>query len=301
MSSKKLLTIFGASGNQGGSVIDFVLSSGSLQAKYALRGITRDPSSSKSQALASKGVDMVKADMNDIDSLKTAIRGSYGVFGVTDFWAVLSKEIEVRQGKNIFDAVKAEGVKHYIWSSLPWTAKVSNGKYTHIDHFDGKAEVEEYVEKGKGDMIASYFMPAINGTPMLNMPFPDSIAWPLMDPRRDSGKYIMGLFEGGDAANGVEVQAVSFWTTPKEVVAAYSKASGRDVVFNTIPGEMFASYLPENIRDELTEMVEYIGEYSYYGKGTEKEQDKHDKWIVPGVVEKVSMEEWAQENGPFKW
>ncbi|KAK4541446.1 hypothetical protein LTR36_008047 [Oleoguttula mirabilis] len=313
MASKQLLTIFGATGNQGGSVIDTALSHPDLKAKYALRGITRDPSSAKAQALASNGVEMVQADLNDVESMKKAIAGSYGVFGVTDFWAVMSKDIEIQQGKNIFEACKSQGVKHYVFSTLPYAEKLTAGVLKHVDHFDSKAIVGEYIEANKGDMIASYFMPAmfinfvksqiqaINGTPMLNMPFPsESIAWPLIDPRRDGGKWVMGLFEGGSSANGVKVHAASTWTTPKEVVAAVGMEAGQEVVFNAIPKDVFAGYIPENIRDEITETMLLVGDFSYYGKGAEKQQSEHDKWLVPGT-EPISFEQWVKENGPWKF
>lgn len=310
MSSKKLLTIFGSTGNQGGSVIDCVLANPNLHRKYSLRGITRDPASAKSKALSDKGVDMVKADLNDVASLKTAVQGSYGVFGVTDFWAVMSKDIEVQQGKNVFEAVKEAGVKHYVFSTLPYVEKLTEGVLRHVDHFDGKAMVAEYVEANKGDMIASYSMPAmfinfgktmvksINGTPTLSMPFGDSVAWPLIEPRRDSGKYVMGLFEAGARANGVKVHAVSTWTTPKEAVAALSKEAGQEVVFKTIPKEVFASFLPEPVRDELTETMLLVGDYNYFGKGAEKEQAEQDKWLLAGA-DKISYAQWATEAAPW--
>lgn len=103
MSSKKLLTIFGATGNQGGSVLDTIFASPQLSEKYALRGITRNPSSDKSKALSDKGVEMVKAELDDLESLKAAVKGSYGVFGVTDFWSIMDKQREIQQGKNIFE------------------------------------------------------------------------------------------------------------------------------------------------------------------------------------------------------
>lgn len=84
--SKKLLTIFGATGNQGGSVISVILGSQSLSSKYALRAITRDTSKPNAQALASKGVELAKADLNDKASIAEAIKGSYGVFAVTNYW-----------------------------------------------------------------------------------------------------------------------------------------------------------------------------------------------------------------------
>lgn len=103
---------------------------------------------------------MVKADLDDLSSLKPAMAGSYGVFGVTDFWSLMSKQREIEQGKNIFKAAKESGVKHLVWSSLPNAEKVSGGRLKHVEHFDGKAEVEEYIEENKGDaLIASYFLP----------------------------------------------------------------------------------------------------------------------------------------------
>ena len=163
MSSPKLLTIFGSTGNQGGSVVDVVLSNPELQRKYRLRGATRNASSASAQALAHKGVEMVTANLNDLGSLRTAVRGSYGVFGVTNFWDkdVMSKKLEIQQGKNIFEACKAENVTHFIFSSLPNVERLTKGVLRRVEHFDGKAMVAEYVEANKGDMTASYFMPGM--------------------------------------------------------------------------------------------------------------------------------------------
>ena len=84
--SKKLLTIFGATGNQGGSVVATVLGSQSLSSKYSLRAITRDTTKPNAQALASKGVELAQADLNDPASIAAAIKGSHGVFAVTNYW-----------------------------------------------------------------------------------------------------------------------------------------------------------------------------------------------------------------------
>ena len=85
MTGSRILTIFGATGNQGGSVIDVILASNDLRQKYSLRGITRNASTSHAQSLVDKGVEMVSANLNDVESLRRAIRGSYGVFGLTNF------------------------------------------------------------------------------------------------------------------------------------------------------------------------------------------------------------------------
>ena len=161
MSPRKLITVFGATGNQGGSVIGAILSRPELQQKCSLRGITRNTTSAHAKALTEKGVEMVQGDLNDLTALKAAVRGSYGVFGVTNFWDkdVMVKEIEIQQGMNIFEACRAESVTHYVFSSLPYAEKLTEGVLSHVHHFDSKAIVAEYVEKNKGSMIASYFMP----------------------------------------------------------------------------------------------------------------------------------------------
>ena len=161
MPSPRLLTIFGATGNQGGSVIDVVLANPDLREKYKLRGVSRNASGASAQSLVKKGVEMVSANLNDPDTLRAAVRGAYGVFGVTNFWDkdVMSKDKEIQQGKNIFEACVTERVAHYVFSTLPNVEELTGGELKHVDHFDGKAMVADHIEANKGRMIASYFMP----------------------------------------------------------------------------------------------------------------------------------------------
>jgi NmrA-like family. len=51
----KLITVFGATGNQGGSVIDAILADGQLSKDFKVRGITRDTSKKSAQELAKRG------------------------------------------------------------------------------------------------------------------------------------------------------------------------------------------------------------------------------------------------------
>jgi uncharacterized protein YbjT (DUF2867 family) len=50
---------------------------------FTPRAVTRDPSSESAQKLKDRGCEVVKADLRDVESLKTAIAGSEGVFGVS--------------------------------------------------------------------------------------------------------------------------------------------------------------------------------------------------------------------------
>lgn len=56
----KLLTVFGATGQQGGALIDSVLGNPELSSLFRLRGITRDAWKPASIALKNKGVEVVE-------------------------------------------------------------------------------------------------------------------------------------------------------------------------------------------------------------------------------------------------
>jgi uncharacterized protein YbjT (DUF2867 family) len=59
MSGKKLITVFGATGNQGGSVVDTFLNDPKLKGHWAVRGITRDATKDSAKKLQSRGVEVV--------------------------------------------------------------------------------------------------------------------------------------------------------------------------------------------------------------------------------------------------
>jgi uncharacterized protein YbjT (DUF2867 family) len=71
-----LITVFGATGNQGGAVARSLLKNPS----FKVRALTRNPSSDASQALASQGAEVHQADGFDKKSMLSAFAGSWGVF-----------------------------------------------------------------------------------------------------------------------------------------------------------------------------------------------------------------------------
>jgi uncharacterized protein YbjT (DUF2867 family) len=313
--SKKLLTVFGATGRQGGSVLSVILNSPELNAKYALRGVTRDPSKPGSQALAARGVEMVKGDLSDAASLQATLQGSYAVFGVTNYWENFNREAEEKQGRAIADAAFAAGVKHLVWSSLPHVEKLTKGKLDKVDHFDGKANVEAYIEanRAKTGTTASYFLPAVFMEQIENSinPGPDGqLAMSLhIDPKKsqfpilaaaaDTGKYVVGILEAGpEKTNGLRVNAVGDWLTPESIVQTINEVAGTKIQCNQIPRDVFKSFMPPHAGEELTQNFEFIQDYSYYGLGAEKQQADNDRWLLQGS-KKTSWREYVAKNGPW--
>jgi nucleoside-diphosphate-sugar epimerase len=73
MSEKKLITVFGATGSQGGGLANAILNDDN--SKFSVRAVTRDPSSDKAKALSEAGAEVVKGDVDDYDSIKKHLTG----------------------------------------------------------------------------------------------------------------------------------------------------------------------------------------------------------------------------------
>lgn len=317
MAPSKILTVFGATGNQGGSVISNVLANQKLSSEFKLRGITRDPTKPNAKKLADQGVEMVSANMDDPAGLESAISGSYAVFAVTNYWETMSKETELQQGKNVADISKRAGVKHLIWASLPHVTKLTNGELTHVDHFDSKAEVEEYIEsiKGESGMIASYWMPGFfmaningmiqpdqsTGVPTFKMPWDcEKTQIGLLDAVGDTGKFVAGLLLADPkSVDGFHANGVSEWITPNKLVETLSKTAGTKVEFKEVSPEEYRSYLPAPIAQEMLENMLLVRGWSYFGKGAETKQAESNK--ILGDVKLTTWDEFVQRNGPWEW
>lgn len=114
--TKKLTTVIGATGAQGGGLARAIL--GDPSGELTVRAVTRKPTGDAARALAATGAEVVGADLDDVPSLKRAFEGAYGAFCVTNYWESMSPDKEISQAKNLAEASKASGVKHVIWSTM---------------------------------------------------------------------------------------------------------------------------------------------------------------------------------------
>lgn len=313
---KSLLTVFGATGQQGGSIIKTVLSDPELSQKYRVRGLTRDRSSAGAQALQSQGVEIIRADaLDSVESIASALHRSDVVFAltVTDYGAKDGTyNTELKQGKNIADAAVAVGVKYLIFSTLTHVLKTSDGKYTRVEGFDSKAEVEAYIrglgKDPKARLKSAFFAPGSfmqnfqhmmaprpigDGTYVLTGVMTPETKLPLIDTVGDTGKYVGAILADLDKYEGKVMSAASELTSMTETAERMGKALGKMVVYKQLPVDVYKSFLPPRAADQLVEMFLYIQDYGYYGPKT-KEAVEWTRQQARGEL--TSLERYLAEN-----
>jgi uncharacterized protein YbjT (DUF2867 family) len=137
--------VIGATGKQGGAVVDALLA-----ANQPVRAVVRDPDSARSASLAARGVTLVHGDQDDPDSLTEALRGIRGLFFMTTFSDDAGgTDGETRRGRTVAQSAAHAGVPHVVYSSVGGAERHSG-----VPHFDSKRRVEEALT----DVVLSSFV-----------------------------------------------------------------------------------------------------------------------------------------------
>ncbi|EJD40771.1 NAD(P)-binding protein [Auricularia subglabra TFB-10046 SS5] len=132
----KTVVVHGATGQQGGSVVRALSAAG-----FTVRAAVRDPHAPRAQALAAlPGVQLVRIDLEDAQSLTEAYKGADGVYAVT-----VPGPSEQAHGRAMADAALSAGIKLHVFSALQSLSKLTNGEYT-ANNFDDKAFVVEHIQ-----------------------------------------------------------------------------------------------------------------------------------------------------------
>ncbi len=261
MADKKVIAIVGATGAQGGGLVKAILND--KEGRFSPRAITRNANSDKAKELKNDGVEVVEADLDDVESLKKAFKGAYGAYCVTAFWEHFSPDKEKAQAKNMAEAAKEEGVSHVIWSTLEdtrnWISLNDDsmptlmGKYK-VPHFDAKGESNKFFENSGVPttfMIASFYWDNLihfgmgpkkdqNGNLAITFPMGDKKLAGIAS--EDIGKCAYGIFKSGDKYIGKTVGIAGDHLTGKEMAEKLSKALGKEIKFNSVSPDDFRSF-----------------------------------------------------------
>lgn len=309
--SQKIVTIVGATGQQGKAVIAAFAGN----ATYRIRGLTRNPDGEAARQLAAQGIEVVKADIGDLNSTTAAFKGSHVIFAVTNFYEpfqihgpVKAKEIEYQQGVTMAKAASATPtLEHYIWSTLPKGSE----KYP-VYHFESKNEVDDCIKNdtalpkkttflliscyGNNLQIASY-RPYWIGTVKKYVQFTTygaNVSIPFIGDVGNVTPFVKAIVENPEKTqNGaIVVGSIGYWTAKKWVEAW---AAGRDaeVQMMRVSREDYSALFPwPRWSEECALMMDYF------------EYVPLPEWFAPGsniltaehlnVIPIQTLEEWAK-------
>jgi uncharacterized protein YbjT (DUF2867 family) len=293
---KKLIAVIGATGQQGGGVVRALQANG----QFKVRALTRDPS--KHRELAEE---VVEADLEKPETLKTAFEGAHGVFLVTNFWAPGGSD-ELKQATAAIRAAKDAGVKHFIWSTLPDVEAISGGKF-NVPHFTGKAKIDRLVKEA-GFENYSFVIPPFYYQNLVGVMAPQKqtdgpIGWALpLDPTlrvihmgdiNDLGYIVAGAFAHPDeAGNGQYLPLVGDFMSFNEIAETLNR-QGHNFSYQQVPKESFAGFFPG--ASEISEMLSYWQAHTYLGS------DSSDRIALADKIagrEPTRFATWAEENFP---
>ena len=262
MSGKKIIAVLGATGAQGGGLVRSILKDKS--GEFTARALTRDVNSDKAKALAELGAEVATVDIDNEESLRKAFEGAYGVYAVTFFWDHFSPEKEIAQAQSIAKAAKATGVKHTIWSTLEDTRKfipltdnrmptLGDGKYK-VPHYDGKGESNKFFTELNLPvtfLLTSFYWENFIYFGMGPKKGPDgklAITIPMSDKKlpgiavEDIGKSAYSIFKSGSEFIGRTVGISGGHLTGKQMADSFTKALGQEVVYNSVPFDVYRSF-----------------------------------------------------------
>lgn len=268
MSAFHRILVVGATGAQGGSVARHLLRAGS----YRVRCLTRRPLSTAAREIADLGGELIEGDLNDPASLRAALRGCDGAFGVTDYWEHFEREFE--HGRNFIDALAASGIQHAVISTLPHAKLLSGGRLA-VPHLDIKGRIEEYARSA--NLPATYIHVALYYENFLSS-FPPR--------RQNDGTYVLSLPQGSTPLAAVAAEDVG------GIVAAIFAESFwyRDKVVGIVGDEMRC--------DEYAEVMHRV-----LGRAFAYRYVSHDAFValgMPGARDLAAMFEFNRQYVPHR-
>ncbi|AZM50650.1 NmrA family protein [Streptomyces sp. WAC 06738] len=235
--SGKTVVVLGATGQQGGSVAAALRADG-----WGVRAVVRNPSGDRARSLSAAGVETVRGDLRDPESLRAAFSGAHGVFSVQpnsgQAGAGVTDEDEVRFGAAVAEIAERCGVAHLVYSSA-----VTAGSATGVDHLDTKSRIEAHVRNRDtaGTIIRPATFMELLVTPGMGLDR-GHLSF-LMRPDqamqfiavRDIGRIAAAVFGAPDRYAGRTMEIAGDALTGNALAEGLSRAAGRTISYSRLP------------------------------------------------------------------
>ncbi|CAG8629826.1 36597_t:CDS:2, partial [Gigaspora margarita] len=257
-SQKPLVVVSGATGIQGGSVVNSLLATG----KYRVRALTRNLESDKAKTLATKGAEVCKCDLSIKEDVRNALNGSEIAFINTNTATYPNNpNEEERQGKMIADVAKEIGLNWLIYSSLPETLEgfegsnynivafyalgIPNATFIYIGFYTSNIG-PIYPIRTKNDGTSEFVIPVVKEDTTIE----------IVDAETDTG------VKGPEKWNGKKVPVASERISFGKIAETLTKVTGRQVKLRTLNPEETKKELPS--LDRSLDMYRWLNEYGVF-------------------------------------
>ncbi len=309
--SKKIIVVFGATGAQGGGLVRAILND--KNSEFTVRAVTREVNSDKAKALAALGAEVVSADIDSKESIAAALKGAYGAYFVTFFWAHFSPEQEANEVKNMAVAAKEAGIQHAIWSTLEDTRLMvpltddrmpTLREIYKVPHFDAKGESDHFfTDAGVPTtfMLASYYWENMLYFGMGPKKGPDGklyITFPMGDKKmagigaEDIGRCAYGIFKKGPSMAGRRVGIAGEQLTIAEMAQKLSKTMNLEIGYYEVTPEQYRGFgFPG--ADDLGNMFQIYRDFAdecnktrnvEFSKELNPQLQSFDMWLADNVA-----------------
>ncbi|QMU68779.1 NmrA/HSCARG family protein [Streptacidiphilus sp. P02-A3a] len=277
------ILVTGATGRQGGSVARELLERG-----WAVRALVRDPRAPAALALAERGAELVRGDLDDQESLRAATRGAYGVFSVQTFATPAGVAGEERQGRALADAAARERVAHFVYSSVGGAERASG-----VPHFESKAAIERHLE-GLGlpatvlrpvmfiDNFAAIGPSPVDGELVLSLALAPGTVLQLIA-TRDIAVFAADAFDDPGAWTGRQLEIAGDELTGPQMAEAFAEAAAAPVRFQELPIERLRA-----MSEEMALMFDWFNREGYRAD-LPALRERH-----PGLT---TLRSWLRETG----
>jgi len=257
MATKLTVLVSGATGNQGGAVTQALLTSG-----HKVRALTRNTESSRARRLAEQGVELMRGNLDDAESLGQALEGadSFYLMGSPQEVGV---EGETKQGIALANAAKAANVGHLVYGSVA-NANLNTG----IPHFDSKYLVEKHIETlgipytisapvfFMDNVVTPWSLDALKGGKiMLAMPGDRSLQQVSV---KNIGEFVASLIGRREKVFGKRFDFAGDELTGNECAATLTRITGHQFTYEALP----VSVVKEQ-SDDMGAMFEWFDSVGY--------------------------------------
>ncbi|MGJ4948759.1 SDR family oxidoreductase [Bradyrhizobium sp. HKCCYLS20291] len=282
----KNILVIGATGPQGRPVAEKLLAAG-----FMVRAMVRDPA--KAADLAAKGIEVVKGDLDDPESVDAAAKGQDGAFMLLSFFSGTAA-----QANNVIASAKRAGIRQIVWNATGPVLPFDTGNPS----IDFRRPVLSALQDSGISFVAlqptvymeNFLIPAIATElaekDVLAYPMPEAVNCQWIS-HQDAAAYVVAAFRRGAIGSLTLGISGPEKLSGSQIAERMGKALGRKIAFRPMPPEEFAKAVAYGGNEDAI-----VGYYSAVFQNPEMMSTNVDHQAALDLlpIAPMSIEDWAR-------